>query len=77
MGCVIRSTEIHKRGDSPVFDFFSFGPPYETKNLKVVKMSSNFVRFQKIPNQAFAENFTCLSHGEIRNFHPLYKLGPS
>ena len=34
-------------------------------------MSSNFVMFQKIPNQAFAENFTGLSKtGE----HPLLSI---
>ena len=35
-GCVIGNTEIDKRGDSPVFDFFPFGPTYEMKKIKVV-----------------------------------------
>ena len=35
-GCVIGNTEIDERGDSPVFYFFSFGPPYEMKKIKVV-----------------------------------------
>jgi hypothetical protein len=35
-GCVIGNTEIVKRGDSPVFDLFSFGPSYEMKKIKVV-----------------------------------------
>ena len=34
-------------------------------------MSPNFVRFQKIPNQAFAENFTCLSQILV---NPLFYL---
>ena len=29
-------------------------------------MSLNFVRFQESLNQAFAENFTCLSHGKVK-----------
>ena len=37
--------------------FFSFGPPLETMEKKVVEKSWNFVRFQKILNPAFAENF--------------------
>ena len=36
-------------------------------------MSSNFVRFQKIANQAFAENFTCLSQKLV---NPLFYLSP-
>ena len=36
-------------------------------------MSSNFVRFQKIPNQAFAKNFTCLSKKLV---NPLFYLSP-
>ena len=57
-GCVCNRKYL---GDLPTFDFFSFSPPYEMKNIKVFWMSSNLVRFQKISNQAFAENFTCLS----------------
>ena len=34
-------------------------------------MSSNFMGFQKLPNQAFAENFTCL-YQELVN--PLFYL---
>ena len=40
-------------------------------------MSSNFVRFQKILNQAYAESFSCLSHEEVRNPHPLHNCGLS
>ena len=36
-------------------------------------MSSNFVRFQKIQNQAFAEIFTCLSQKLV---NPLFYLSP-
>ena len=35
------------------------------------------MRFQKILNPVFAENFSCISHREIRNSLPLYKLGTS
>ena len=56
-GCVYNRKYL---GDLPAFDFFSFSPPYEMKNIKVFWMSSNLVRFQKISNQALAENFTCL-----------------
>jgi hypothetical protein len=41
------------------------------KKIKVVEMSSNFVRFQKIQNQAFAENFICLSQKLV---NPLFYL---
>ena len=33
------------------------------------------MRFQKIINPAFDENFSCLSHWEVWNPHPLYNLG--
>ena len=36
------------------------------------------MRFQKILNPSFTYwNLSCLSHWEVRNPHPLYKLGPS
>ena len=35
-GYQIGNMKIDKRGDSSVFDFFSFGPPYEMKKIKVV-----------------------------------------
>ena len=41
-------------------------PPRESMKKKVVK-SWNFIRFHEIPNSAFAENFSCLSHWEVRN----------
>jgi hypothetical protein len=44
---------------------------------KVVQISSNFERLQKIKKEAYAENFSCLSHWEGRNPHPLYNLGTS
>ena len=40
-----------------VLDFSLCLPP-ETKEIKVVQMSSNFERVQKVINQAYAENFT-------------------
>ena len=57
--------------------FFPLVPlgKYEKRCLK--ELSWNFVRFQKILNPAFAENFSCLSHWKVRNPHPLYKLGTS
>ena len=36
--------------------------PHEAMKIKVVLMSSNFERLQKIINQAYAENFSCLFH---------------
>ena len=35
------------------------------------------MRFQKIPNPAFAKNFSCLSQWKVRNPDPRYKLGTS
>ena len=47
-----------------VFPHFSFGPPWETMKKKVVLLSSNFERLHEIINEAYAENFSCLSHWE-------------
>ena len=58
-----------------VFQHFSFGPPLGNYEKKVVWMSSNFERLHEIKNEAYAENFSCLSHWEVRNPHPLYNLG--
>jgi hypothetical protein len=49
----------------------------ETMKKKVVQISSNFERLHKISKEAYAENFSCLSHWEVRNPHPLYNLGTS
>ena len=57
-----------------VFELFSFSTLLETMNKKVVEKSWNFVRFQKIWYPAFAENFSCLSHWEVWNPHPLSNL---
>ena len=38
-------------------------------------MSSNFERLHEIINEAYAENFSCLSHWEVRNPHPLSNSG--
>ena len=38
-------------------------------------MSSNFERLHEIKNEAYAENFSCLSHCKVRNPHPLYNPG--
>ena len=38
-------------------------------------MSSNFERLQEIINTLYAENFSCLSHWEVRNPHSLYNSG--
>ena len=35
--CVIGNTEIHKRGDSPVFDFFPLVPPMKWRKYKLFK----------------------------------------
>ena len=35
------------------------------------------MRFQRILNSAFAKNIRCLSHWELSNSLPLYKLGTS
>ena len=35
----------------------------------------NFERLHVIINEAYAENFSCLSHWEVRDPHPLYNLG--
>jgi hypothetical protein len=36
-----------------------------------------FCEISENPKSSIAENFTCLSHGEVKNSHPLYKLEPS
>ena len=38
-------------------------------------MRSNVETLLEIINQAYAEIFSCLSHVEVRNPHPRYKLG--
>ena len=38
-------------------------------------MRSIFERLHKILNEAYAENFSCLSHWKVRNPHPLYNPG--
>ena len=44
------------------------------EKIKVVLMSSNFVRFQEILNQALAENFSCLTQ---KMANPPLKSGSS
>jgi hypothetical protein len=43
---------------------------------KVVQISSNFERLHKNKKEAFAENFSCLSHWEGRNLPRPPKLDP-
>ena len=45
-----------------IYQYFSFGPSLETMNKKII-------------NKEYAEDFSCLSHWEVRNPHPLYKMG--
>ena len=46
-----------------VFRFFPLVPPNETMKIKVVEMTSNFERFQKIQKQADSEIYGSLCHG--------------
>ena len=43
--------------------------------IKVVWMTSSFVRFEEIPKQIFAKNFSCLSHKERRKLPRSPKVG--
>ena len=53
--------------------FFLWSPLWNEENKSCLNELKFFEVFLEILNQAFAENFTCLSHGEVRNPHPLYK----
>ena len=44
-----------------IFQHFSFDPPLESMEKKIVKTSSNFERLHEIIIEAFAENFSNLS----------------
>ena len=52
-----------------VFSIFPLVPPLETMEKKVVQTSSNFERLHEIINEAYAENFSCLSHWEPKKCH--------
>jgi hypothetical protein len=54
------------------FSTFFLWSPFGNYEKKVVQMSSNFERLHKKKKEAYAENFSCLSHWEGRNPHPLY-----
>ena len=41
----------------------------------LMKKEVRFCQVSEIQILAFAENFSCLSHCEVRNPHPLYNLG--
>jgi hypothetical protein len=56
-----------------VFEFFSFCPPLKLCKKELSKRT--FLRFQKILNPAFVENFSRLSHWKVKNHHPLNNLG--